>query len=54
MLEDDLSIMTGIIDWQSLCIEPALWYADEVSDFATCLSLSGSLTYGVDDDDLCV
>ncbi|KAG5294078.1 hypothetical protein I7I50_04696 [Histoplasma capsulatum G186AR] len=32
--EDDPSIVTGIIDWQSASIEPAFWYADGVPDFA--------------------
>ncbi|PGH15057.1 hypothetical protein AJ80_05682 [Polytolypa hystricis UAMH7299] len=31
--EDDPSIVTAIIDWQSISIEPAFWYADEVPDF---------------------
>jgi hypothetical protein len=51
--EDDPSIITGIIDWQSSSIEPAFWYADEVPDFATCLSPSGSSAQSVDDGDLC-
>ncbi|KAH8698635.1 phosphotransferase enzyme family protein [Talaromyces proteolyticus] len=32
--EDDPSKITDIIDWQSVSIEPAFWYADEVPDFA--------------------
>ncbi|KAF1960178.1 hypothetical protein CC80DRAFT_465850 [Byssothecium circinans] len=32
--EDDPTIITAIIDWQSSSIEPAFWYADEVPDFA--------------------
>ncbi|KKZ61111.1 hypothetical protein EMCG_04256 [[Emmonsia] crescens] len=40
--EDDPSIITGIIDWQSASIEPAFWYADEVPDF-TVSTESGSL-----------
>ena len=32
--DDDSTIITGIIDWQSSSIEPAFWYADEVPDFA--------------------
>jgi hypothetical protein len=32
--DDDPTIITGIIDWQSCSIEPAFWYADEVPDFA--------------------
>jgi Predicted aminoglycoside phosphotransferase len=52
--DDDPSIITGIIDWQSLSIEPAFWYADEVPDFATCSSSSGSSAPSVDDDYLCM
>lgn len=37
---DDPSIITGFIDWQSTSIEPAFWYADEIPDFATCPSYS--------------
>jgi Phosphotransferase enzyme family len=33
--DDDPTVITGIIDWQSSSIEPAFWYADEVPDFAT-------------------
>ena len=33
--DNDPTIITGIIDWQSSSIEPAFWYADEVPDFAT-------------------
>lgn len=33
--DDDPTIITGIIDWQSASIEPAFWYADEVQDFAS-------------------
>jgi hypothetical protein len=32
--DDDPTIITGIIDWQSSSIEPAFWYADEIPDFA--------------------
>ncbi|EEH22903.2 hypothetical protein PABG_05114 [Paracoccidioides brasiliensis Pb03] len=32
--EDDPTIVTGFIDWQSTSIEPAFYYADEVPDFA--------------------
>lgn len=32
--EDDPTVVTGIIDWQSASIEPAFWYADDVPDFA--------------------
>ncbi|KFY67899.1 hypothetical protein V496_01348 [Pseudogymnoascus sp. VKM F-4515 (FW-2607)] len=35
--DDDPTVITGIIDWQSASIEPAFWYADEVPDFATTL-----------------
>lgn len=36
--EDDPTIITAIIDWQSSSIEPAFWYADEVPDFAQPIS----------------
>jgi hypothetical protein len=32
--DDDPSVITAIIDWQSSSIEPAFWYADQVPDFA--------------------
>ncbi|KAL2817159.1 kinase-like domain-containing protein [Aspergillus granulosus] len=32
--EDNPLVITGIIDWQAASIEPALWYSDEVPDFA--------------------
>jgi hypothetical protein len=32
--DDDPTVITAIIDWQSASIEPAFWYADEVPDFA--------------------
>lgn len=32
--DDDPTIITGLIDWQSSSIEPAFEYADEVPDFA--------------------
>lgn len=51
--EDDPSIIPGIIDWQSSSIEPAFWYADDVPNFATCSSPSGSSPQSVDDGDLC-
>ncbi|KAL3435831.1 hypothetical protein BDV09DRAFT_166825 [Aspergillus tetrazonus] len=33
--QDDPSVITGIIDWQSTSVEPAFWYSDEIPDFAT-------------------
>ncbi|KAJ5235404.1 uncharacterized protein N7469_004572 [Penicillium citrinum] len=51
--EDDPSTITGIIDWQSSSVEPAFWYADEVPDFATCPSSSGSPAQREDESDLC-
>jgi hypothetical protein len=51
--DNDPSIITGIIDWQPSSIEPAFWYADEVPDFASCSSSSGSSAQRVDDSDLC-
>ena len=30
--DDDPTIVTGLIDWQSCSVEPAFWYADEVPD----------------------
>ncbi|KAJ5600729.1 hypothetical protein N7450_001796 [Penicillium hetheringtonii] len=53
MSEDDSSTITGIIDWQSSSVEPAFWYADEVPDFATCPSSSGSPAQKEDKSDLC-
>ncbi|CAG8403730.1 unnamed protein product [Penicillium salamii] len=50
--QDDPSVITGIIDWQSSSIEPAFWYADEAPDFAT----GGASTIGdegTDDSELC-
>jgi hypothetical protein len=35
---DDPTVITGIIDWQSSSIEPAFWYADEVPDFASAVA----------------
>ncbi len=32
--DEDPSVITGIIDWQSSSIEPAFEYADYVPDFA--------------------
>jgi len=32
--EEDPTVISAIIDWQSSSIEPAFWYADEVPDFA--------------------
>jgi hypothetical protein len=32
--DDDPTVITGIIDWQSSSIEPAFWYANEIPDFA--------------------
>ncbi|KAJ5144279.1 hypothetical protein N7526_001787 [Penicillium atrosanguineum] len=48
--DDDPTIITGIVDWQSSSIEPAFWYADEIPDFATCSSSSASSAPSVDDD----
>lgn len=31
--DDDPTIVTSIIDWQSASIEPAFWYADWIPDF---------------------
>lgn len=31
--EEDPTVVSAIIDWQSSSIEPAFWYADEVPDF---------------------
>jgi hypothetical protein len=36
---DDPTTITGITDWQSSSIEPALMYADEMPDFAAPNSL---------------
>lgn len=32
--DDDPTIITSIIDWQSSATEPAFWYVDEIPDFA--------------------
>jgi hypothetical protein len=32
--EDDPTVVSAIIDWQSTSIEPAFWHADETPDFA--------------------
>lgn len=32
--ENDPTVITGIINWQSASIEPAFWYSDDVPDFA--------------------
>ena len=32
--DDDPTVISAVIDWQSASIEPAFWYADEVPDFA--------------------
>ncbi|KAL3419202.1 hypothetical protein PVAG01_09424 [Phlyctema vagabunda] len=32
--EEDPTVITAFIDWQSASIEPAFWYADMVPDFA--------------------
>lgn len=32
--ENDPTVVTGIIDWQSASVEPAFWYADDIPDFA--------------------
>lgn len=50
--DDDPSVITGIIDWQSSSIEPAFWYADEVPGLATYSSSSESSSQSVDDGDL--
>lgn len=31
--EQDPTMITAIIDWQSAAVEPAFWYADEIPDF---------------------
>ncbi|CAG7960595.1 unnamed protein product [Penicillium nalgiovense] len=50
--DNDPSIITAIIDWQSSSIEPAFWYADEVPDFAACAP-STSPARRAQDDELC-
>lgn len=35
--DDDPTIVTGLIDWQSTSVEPAFVYANETPDFATLL-----------------
>jgi hypothetical protein len=36
--EEDPTVVTAIIDWQSTSIEPAFWYADAIPDFAQSVS----------------
>lgn len=50
--EDDPSVITSVIDWQSSSIEPAFWYADEVPDFAIAKPSSPS-AQGLNDSKLC-
>lgn len=40
---DDPTIITSIIDWQSSAIEPAFWYVDEIPDFARPVAHNGQL-----------
>lgn len=49
--DDDSSVITGFIDYQSSSIEPAFWYADEVPDFATCSASTSA--EAADDSELC-
>ena len=51
--DDDPSIITGIIDWQSSSIKPAFWYADEVPDFASCSPSSKSTSGNPNNSELC-
>lgn len=53
MSNDDPSMITAIIDWQSSSIEPAFWYADEVPDFATRAPSSTSSARLVYNSELC-
>lgn len=39
--EQDPTVVTGIIDWQSESIGPAFWYADHTPDFAKLPSSAG-------------
>ncbi|KAH7379143.1 kinase-like domain-containing protein [Phaeosphaeria sp. MPI-PUGE-AT-0046c] len=36
--DEDPTVVSAIIDWQSTSIEPAFWYADEIPDFAQPMS----------------
>jgi hypothetical protein len=47
VMENDPTVITGIIDWQSASVEPAYWYADDIPDFAS----SGSDAAGETDCD---
>ncbi|CDM37777.1 Aminoglycoside phosphotransferase [Penicillium roqueforti FM164] len=51
--DDDPSIITGIIDWQSSSIEPAFWYADEIPDFASCSPSSELPSGNLNNSELC-
>ena len=50
--EDDPLRMTAFIDWQSIAIEPAFYYADETPDFAAAVSekLEDDTMPGYDED----
>lgn len=38
VLEEDPTVVSAIIDWQSTSIEPAFWYADAIPNFAQPIS----------------
>jgi hypothetical protein len=42
--EDDPTVITAVIDWQSTSIQPAFYYADDVPDFAKPSSLPDTET----------
>lgn len=49
--EQDPTVVTGIIDWQSASIEPAFWYASDVPDFARYSSTADN--EDIANDELC-
>ncbi|KAL9038629.1 MAG: hypothetical protein Q9214_005202, partial [Letrouitia sp. 1 TL-2023] len=51
VMENDPTVVTGIIDWQSASAEPAFWYADDIPDFARSIPDKPGRTDR--DDELC-
>lgn len=50
VLENDATVVTGIIDWQSASVEPAFWYAYDIPDFASTPDILGQTNR---DNELC-
>ncbi|TPX20163.1 hypothetical protein DIZ76_016051 [Coccidioides immitis] len=51
--ENDPTVVTAIIDWQSTCVEPAFYYADDVPDFAKPFLEKTSESEAATEDNLC-